>query len=204
LSSRSVLPPSRSARSVSTLDLETRIEFRFLVVLPLTLKSTAVIAVLHGISYGLALDIAVACDIRICAATTRFAVKEVDIGIAADIGSLTRLPHANIPMSFIKDVALTARDFTAEEALRVGLVSDVCGTKAETLVKALDIAAVIATKSPVAVVGTKELLNYSRDHTVVDGLNYTAVWNAAYLQTRDVKDALAAALEKRRVKFSKL
>lgn len=108
-------------------------------------------------------------DIRLCASNTRFAVKEVDIGLAADIGTLTRLPKANVPMSFIKDVALTARIFTAQEALTAGMVSAVSDTKAEALSKALEKAELIAGKSPVAVMGTKEVINFSRDHSVQDG-----------------------------------
>ena len=127
------------------------------------------IAVLHGVSFGLALDMTLCADIRICVSTTRFAVKEVDIGLAADIGTLTRLPKANVPMSFIKDVALTARIFSAQEALAVGIVSAVYETKAEALAKAVEKAKLIASKSPVAVMGTKEVLNYSRDHSVQDG-----------------------------------
>ncbi|KAL1310601.1 hypothetical protein AAFC00_000876 [Neodothiora populina] len=164
-----------------------------------------VIAVLHGIAYGLALDISLACDIRICTSNTRFSVKEVDIGLAADIGTLTRLPKSGLPSSFTKDVALSAREFFPPEALRVGLVSDVFDTtKQEALGKALEKAALIASKSPVAVLGTKEVLNYSRDHSVEDGLNYVAVWNAAYLQTRDVNDALLAGLKKKKPTFAKL
>lgn len=132
-------------------------------------QKTAVIAVLHGISYGLALDISLACDMRLCSRETRFAVKEVDIGLAADIGTLTRLPHANLPASFVKDVALTAREFLAPEALAVGLVSAVHGSKELALGAAVDKAALIACKSPVAVVGTKEVLNFSREHGVADG-----------------------------------
>jgi hypothetical protein len=124
---------------------------------------------MHGVSFGLALDMTLCADIRICVSTTRFAVKEVDIGLAADIGTLTRLPKANIPMSFIKDVALTARVFTAQEALTVGIVSAVYDTKAEALAKAVEKATLIASKSPVAIMGTKEVLNYSRDHSVADG-----------------------------------
>lgn len=128
-----------------------------------------VIAVLHGISYGIALDITCCCDIRLCSKDTRFAVKEVDIGLAADIGTLTRLPKANVPMSFIKDVALTARDFSAQEALSVGLVSGVFDSKAAALGKAHEIGRLIASKSPVAVQATKEIINFSRDHSVADG-----------------------------------
>lgn len=129
----------------------------------------AVIVLLHGIAYGLALDISLACDIRLCASNTRFSVKEVDIGIAADIGTLSRLPHANVPMSFIKDVALSAREFSAAEALANGLVSGVEESKEKLLERGLGMAELIAGKSPVAIMGTKEIVNYSRDHTVVEG-----------------------------------
>lgn len=128
-----------------------------------------VIAVLHGVSFGLAIDMTCCCDIRICAKDTRFSVREVEIGLAADIGTLSRLPHANVPMSWIKDVCLTARDFGAEEALRVGFVSGVYESKAAALERALELGKLIASKSPVAVQGTKEVLNFSRDHTVADG-----------------------------------
>ncbi|KAK3614301.1 hypothetical protein LTR56_019787 [Elasticomyces elasticus] len=163
-----------------------------------------VIAVLHGVSYGLAIDMTTCCDIRICSADTRFSVREVDIGLAADIGTLTRLPKANVPMSWVKEVALTARDFGAEEALRVGFVSAVYESKAAALGKALDMAKVLASKSPVAVQTTKQMLNYSRDHTVADGLAQIAVLNAAMLQTKDVEDAMLSGLKKRKPTFAKL
>ncbi|KAF2155087.1 ClpP/crotonase [Myriangium duriaei CBS 260.36] len=163
-----------------------------------------VICLLHGICYGLALDLCLAADIRLAASTTRFSIKEVDIGLAADIGTLTRLPHAGVPMSWAKEVALTAREFGAEEALRVGLVSGTAGSKEELRQKGVGMAQKIAGKSPVAVVGTKELINYSRGRPVEDGLNYTAAWNAAMVQTQDVTDAITAGLKKKQVTFSKL
>lgn len=107
-------------------------------------------------------------------------------------------------MSWIKDVALSARVFGSEEALRVGLVSRVAADKAAAMKEAFDLASLIASKSPVAVLGTKEILNYSRDKTVAEGLNYTAVWNAAMLQTDDVKQAMLSGMQKRTVKFAKL
>lgn len=144
-----------------------------------------VIAVLHGVAYGLAIDISSACDIRYCAQGTRFAVKEVDIGIAADIGTLTRLPKANLPMSFIKEVALTAREFTAAEAMQYGFVSGVFDTKADAVKKALDTAALIASKSPIAVQGTKDVVNYSRDHSVADGrCNHYALERKSLIRRR--------------------
>lgn len=97
-----------------------------------------------------------------------FAVKEVDIGLAADIGTLARLPKVVGSSSWVKDVCLTARDFSAAEALSVGFVSQVHESKAAALAAAVKTASFIAAKSPVAVQGTKELLNHSRDHTVDD------------------------------------
>ncbi|KAK5117026.1 hypothetical protein LTR62_006747 [Meristemomyces frigidus] len=163
-----------------------------------------VIAVLHGVSYGLAIDMTTCADIRLCTKDVRFSVKEVDVGLAADIGTLTRLPKAQLPMSFIKDVCLSAREFYAEEALKVGFVSAVYETKAVALEKALGMAKLIASKGPVAVQTTKEVINYSRDHSTLDGLNYIKIMNAAALQTKDVEDAIMSGLQKRKPRFAKL
>ena len=94
------------------------------------------------------------------------AVKEVDIGLAADIGTLSRLPKAVGSFSWVKDVCLSARTFDAAEALRVGFVSQVLESKAAALETGLKMASFVASKSPVAVQGTKELLNHARDHSV--------------------------------------
>ena len=115
---------------------------------------------MHGISYGLAIDMSTCCDVRICTKDTRFSVREVNIGLAADVGTLSRLPQTGISMSFIKDVALSARDFSAHEALQVGFVSAVHEDKKAAVEKALDLAKLMASKSPVAVQGTKEVINF--------------------------------------------
>ena len=183
-----------------------------------------VIAVLHGISYGIALDITTCCDVRFCSRDVRFAVKEVDIGLAADVGTLTRLPKANLPMSWVKEVSFTAREFGADEALRVGLVSGVFETREKTLEEAFKLASKIGEKSPIAVQATKEVLNFSRDHSVQDGescgllffcgvleltelivgLNYVAAYNMAMIQSNDVKDSMMAGLKKTKPTFAKL
>lgn len=126
------------------------------------------ICVLHGISIGLAIDMSSCADVRICAADTRFAVKEVDIGLAADIGTLSRLPRCVGSFSWVKDVCLSARSFDAREALAVGFVSQVHETKAKAIEAAYKMAELLASKSPVAVQGTKEILNHARDHPVED------------------------------------
>lgn len=124
------------------------------------------ICILHGISIGLAIDLSCCADIRLCAADTRLAVKEVDIGLAADIGTLSRLPKAVGSSSWVKDVCLSARFFDAAEALRAGFVSEVHENKAAAVAAGLAKAELLAGKSPVAVQGTKELLNHARDHSV--------------------------------------
>lgn len=127
---------------------------------------------LHGFSFGLAIDIATCADIRICAAGTKFAVKEVDIGLAADIGTLTRLPKVVGNFSWVKDVSLTARIFGPDEAFRVGFVSQIHDSKDKAIDAALKMAELISTKSPVAVQGTKEFLNYSRDNKIAESKRF--------------------------------
>lgn len=161
-----------------------------------------VICVLHGHSLGLAIDLSLSADIRLCTNTTRFAVKEVEIGIAADIGTLARLPKSVGNASWVRDVCLTGRVFDAEEARREGFVSEVCVDKAEAIASGLRLCERIAEKSPVAVQGTKELLNYCRDRSVDEGLRYTAVWNGAALQTGDVAKSMEVGRGK--VRFEKL
>lgn len=159
---------------------------------------------MHGYALGLAIDLSTCADIRIAAANTKFAVKEVDIGLAADIGTLSRLPKVVGNLSWVKDVALSARIFGAEEALRVGFVTQVAETKQAALEAALKTATLIASKSPIAVQGTKELLNHARDHSVADSLRYTGVWNSAAVQSTDVERAMLSGLQKTKPRFEKL
>lgn len=159
---------------------------------------------MHGIALGLAIDLSTAADIRICAANTRFSVKEVDIGMPADVGTLSRLPKVVGSQSWVKDVCLSARFFTAQEALSMGFVSAVHEDKAKAVAAGLAMAAVLAEKSPVAVQGTKELLNYSRDHGTVDSLRYTAVWNSVVVQSEDFAKALRSGLKRTKPTFAKL
>ncbi|OAR02737.1 hypothetical protein LLEC1_07327 [Akanthomyces lecanii] len=163
-----------------------------------------VIAVLHDVAIGLAIDIATCADIRICSAKTRFAVKEVDIGLAADIGTLARLPKVVGSLSWVKDVCMTARDFSPAEALAQGFVSQVLEDKAKAVAAAVDLASLLASKSPVAVQGTKELLNYGKEHTVADSLRYTQVWNSVALQGGDFATAMMSSMQKQKPVFSKL
>jgi delta(3,5)-delta(2,4)-dienoyl-CoA isomerase len=142
--------------------------------------------------------------VRLAAANTRFAVKEVDIGLAADIGTLARLPKIVGSASWVKDVCMSARDFSAQEALQVGFVSQVHEDKETTVRAALAMAARLAEKSPVAVQGTKELLNYGRENGTAAALRYTSVWNSVALQATDVPSALMSTFSKKKPTFEKL
>lgn len=158
-----------------------------------------VIAAIHGVAYGLAVDLIAGCDIRYAASNTMFSIKEVDVGLAPDIGTLARLRHISSNASLGAELAYTARTFSAEEAFRLGIVSRVVeGGMDEVVRESLDLAEEVARKSPIAVTGAKHLLMHARDHSVGENLEYTATWNAAMLQTEDILKAVRVARSKGR------
>ncbi|MES1914187.1 MAG: hypothetical protein MHM6MM_006291 [Cercozoa sp. M6MM] len=163
-----------------------------------------VIACVHGGVIGGAIDLITACDIRIASSDAFFSVKEVDIGMAADVGTLQRLPKVVRSDSWVRDVCLTGRRFDAQEALQQGLVSRVCEDKKAAVAAALELASTIAKKSPIAVAGTKHLLNYSRSRTTQEGLLYTQAWNMSMLQSEDLGTAAMASLSRQVPRFAAL
>ena len=166
-----------------------------------------VIVCTHGAVIGGAIDLCCAADIRMCTKDAWFCIKEVDIALAADVGTLQRLHHVMGNMSLARELAYTARRFKSDEAKHAGFVSRVCESKGDMMRAALDMASTIASKSPIAIAGTKANLNYSRDHTVKDSLEYIATWNSMMLQTNDVMKAAVASMQKgvgATPKFSKL
>ncbi|XP_034556726.1 delta(3,5)-Delta(2,4)-dienoyl-CoA isomerase, mitochondrial [Notolabrus celidotus] len=166
-----------------------------------------VVVAVHGACVGGGVDLITACDIRMCTQDAWFQVKEVDIGLAADVGTLQRLPKIIGSRSLVNELALTARRMYADEAKSSGLVSRVFVDKEAMMAGALEMAGEIAGRSPVAVQGTKVNLIYSRDHSVAEGLDYMASWNMSMLQTQDVMKSAQASMEKKSPKtvaFSKL
>ncbi|KAI8049757.1 mitochondrial delta-delta-dienoyl-CoA isomerase [Syncephalis plumigaleata] len=163
-----------------------------------------VIAAIHGACIGAGVDLSTACDIRYCSKDAYFSVKEVDIGMAADVGTLQRLPKVVGNDSWVREICLTARNVPSDEALHYGLVGRVFDTREALLENAIALANQIASKSPIATMGTKHLLNYSRDHTVDEGLEYTVAWNAAMLQSADLKEGVMSGLQKRKPMFANL
>tara|TARA_B100000073_G_C23731597_1_gene570997 strand:- start:800 stop:1651 length:852 start_codon:yes stop_codon:yes gene_type:complete len=162
-----------------------------------------VITSIHGACIGGALDLITACDIRLASKDAFFCIQEINIGMAADVGTLQRLPKI-IPDSKMREMAYTGRRMYSEEAKECGLVSDTYETQEEMLAAAKELASEIASKSPVAIYGLKAVMNYSRDHSVADSLDFNALWSGAMLSQTDMKEAMTANLEKRDAKFSKL
>ena len=149
-----------------------------------------VLAAIQGYCIGGAIDLISACDMRYAAEDAQFSIKEVDIGMAADVGTLQRLPRI-IGDGMLRELAYTGRQFGAEQARSIGLVNRVYPDQESLLAGVLEIAQEIAAKSPIAVTGTKAMISYMRDHTVNDGLEYVATWNAAMLQSNDLRVAIA-------------
>lgn len=160
-----------------------------------------VLAAIQGFCIGGGLDLIAACDMRYATADAAFSLKEVDLAIVADVGSLHRLPYL-IGEGRLRELAFTARQFDAAEAQAMGLVNQVFPGAAPLRDGVRTIAANIAAKSPLTVRGIKQVLNHGREHGVASGLDYVATWNAAMLLSDDTREAITAALQKRPPKFA--
>ncbi|KAI3452556.1 hypothetical protein Pfo_009220 [Paulownia fortunei] len=162
-----------------------------------------VIAAVHGACVGGGVDIITACDVRYSTENAFFSVKEVDLAITADLGTLQRLPGI-VGFGNAMELALTARRFSGLEAKELGLVTRLFSNK-EALEKGVEeIAEGIAARSPLAVVGTKRVLIQSRDLTLDQGLDYVATWNSGVLVSDDLTEAISAQRQKRKPLYAKL
>jgi delta(3,5)-delta(2,4)-dienoyl-CoA isomerase len=152
-----------------------------------------VVAALHGPCIGAGIDLACCADIRLCSPSTMFSIREVRLGLAADVGTLQRLPKIVGHTSRVREICLTGEDFDAVEASRIGFVSRISQTEGDLWPMAIKLCKRIASNSPVAVAGTKLSLNYSRDHTVQEGLAHIASHNSMALLTDDLVASFTAA-----------
>ncbi len=159
-----------------------------------------VIAAIHGACIGGGVDLISACDLRYCSSDAKFSLKEIDVGMTADVGALQRLPHL-IGEGMTRELAYTGRTVDGIEAGEIRLVNRCFDTPAALHAGVRDIASSIAAKSPLAIRGCKEMITYARDHSVADGLNYVATWNAAMLLSQDMDEAGKAHVEKRTAAF---
>lgn len=159
-----------------------------------------VVAAVHGFCIGGGVDLISACDIRLASEDAIFSVRETRIAIVADLGSLQRLPRI-IGKGHVAELAYTGKDFAASRAKEIGLVNDVLADQDAVVEAAQSLAAEIAANSPLAVQGTKAVLSACEDKSVAEGLDYVATWNAGFLPTDDLVEAMAAFMEKRAPRF---
>ncbi|MBS4150463.1 crotonase/enoyl-CoA hydratase family protein [Pseudomonadota bacterium DY0742] len=160
-----------------------------------------VVAAIQGYCLGGAIDLISACDMRYCSADARFSIKEIDMGMAADVGTLQRLPRI-IGDGMMRELAYTGRTLDGAEAQAIGLVNRVYENPKALMEGVNELARQIAEKSPLAIRGTKEMIRYMRDHRVDDGLEYIATWNAAMLQAADLRVAVAAHMARQKPDFA--
>ncbi|CAF1421266.1 unnamed protein product [Rotaria sordida] len=153
-----------------------------------------VIAAIHGHCIGAGVDLLACCDIRYSSRDTKFSIKEVDMGLAADVGTLQILPKSITNHSLFRELVFTSRTFDASEAQQVGLLSRVFDTRETLLDASIDLASVIARKSPIAVQGSKINLNYARDHTVDDSFTFMSTWNSSMLLGEDIIKSVTASM----------
>lgn len=155
-----------------------------------------VIAAVHSHCIGAGVDLLCACDIRMATKDAIFSIRETRMGLIADLGTLQRLPHI-IGHGWFRELALTGRDFTSQEALQMGFITRIGEDRQRLYEEAKGIASQIAACPPLSVQGAKEVILYSRDHGVNAGLHYVAQKNAAALPSEDVTEAMSAFMEKR-------
>ena len=159
-----------------------------------------VLAAVHGACIGGGIDLITACDMRYCSASAYFSVKEIDVGMTADVGTLQRLPYL-VGDGMARELAYTGRRVEGAEAQKIRLVNRCFDTNESLHEGVMTIARSIAAKPPLAIRGCKEMLIYARDHSVADSLNYVATWNAAMLLSTDLFEAGAANAQKREAHF---
>ncbi len=159
-----------------------------------------VLSAIQGGCIGGALDMVCASDSRFCTEDAYFTIKETELGMTADVGTLQRLPKL-IPEGGVRELAYTGRKFGAQEALRLGFVNQVFSDHDALLDGVMTVAAQIAKNSPLAVAGCKEMINFTRDHTVADSLKYMATWQSGMFRPNDMMKTFAAKATKQQAEF---
>lgn len=159
-----------------------------------------VIAAVHGACIGAGVDLVAACDLRYASADAQFTIKEIDMGIVADVGVLQRLPRI-VGEGVTRELAYTGRTVSGQEAAALRLVNAVHPDREALLAAVDELAAQLAAKPPLVLRGTKHAITYARDHTVADGLDQVATWNAGMLLSADLTEAVTAARERRPARF---
>ena len=155
-----------------------------------------VIAAVHGACIGAGMDLITACDIRLASAEATFSVRETRIAMVADVGTLQRLPRV-IGDGAAREWIFTGGDYSAQRAREVGLLNEVLPDPAALTARAREMAMAIAANSPLAVQGSKHVLGFASRREVDANLDYVAVWNAAFLHSEDLGEAMQAFMQRR-------
>lgn len=159
-----------------------------------------VLAAIQGGCIGGGVDLVTACDMRYATEDAYLTIFEINVGMTADVGTFPRIVKL-MPEGVVRELAYTGRRLPAAEARALGLVNRVFPDQASMLEGVMEIAREIASKPPLAVHGCKRMINYARDHSTADGLDYIAIWNASMLQPAEMAEAVMARAEKRPAKF---
>ena len=162
-----------------------------------------VLAAIQGGCIGGAVDMVTACDMRYATEDAFFCIQEINIGMTADVGTLQRLPKL-IPEGVCRELAYTGRRMPAAEAKAVGLGHEGFADHAALLDGVREVAGTIASKSPLAVYGSKEMITYTRDHSTADSLDHIATWQAGMFQPSEMVESFTARAEKRDGDFEDL
>ncbi len=162
-----------------------------------------VIAAVQGGCIGAGVDMTSACDIRFCTEDAFFQIAEINIGMTADVGTFPRLCKL-IPEGWVRELAYSGRRLPAEKAKAIGLVNETFATQEAMIAHVLELAREIAEKAPVAVAGSKRMINHARDHSIADGLDYIATWQAGMFSPPHMMEAFAAKAQKRAPNFADL
>lgn len=162
-----------------------------------------VLVAIQGGCIGGAVDMVSACDIRYASMDAWFCIQEINIGMTADVGTFPRLCGL-IPQGWVREMAFTGRRLSAQKAKEIGLVNEVFETHEALLAHVLETAHEIASKAPLAVTGSKVMINYARDHSIKDSLDYIATWQTGMFSGRDMAEAFKAKAEKRDAQFDDL
>jgi len=162
-----------------------------------------VLAAIQGGCIGGGVDLVTACDMRYATEDAYLTIFEINVGMTADVGTFPRIVNL-IPEGVVRELAYTGRRMPAAEAQTLGLVNRVYPDQASMLEGVMEIAREIASKPPLAVYGCKRMINYARDHTTADGLDYIGIWNASMLQPTEMAEAVMARAEKRAPRYADL
>lgn len=164
------------------------------------------VPVLIGIQGGViggAMDMISAGDIRYCTKDAFFCIQEINIAMTADVGTFPRLQRF-VSEGWVKEMAYGGRRVKADKAKEIGLVNEVFDTHEDMMAYVMELAAEIAAKNPIAVTGSKVVINYGRDHSTADTLDYIGVWNASMLAPPHMQEAFMAQAQKREPEFPDL